>query len=359
MHLLDTKDILDRIDSDDIIKLLNSLGSELYKENDNELIFYTICHPHSDDIISPKLYFYKDSKVFRCYSNCGNMSLFDLVMKVNNCTFIESIKYIKDTLNLGVNKKPKRGFGSYKPNVTKVIKDIEIEKLPIINKPFIYTIFSNCHIPAWEDEGISFDTLNKYNIRFDKEKNRVIIPHFDIDDRIIGVRTRLLDPIAAEKYGKYIPLFYGDYGYAHPLGKNLYGLNHNKQNIKLTKKVQVWEGEKSTLITDTMFGKNSISVSLCGSSFSKMQMKMLLNLGVEEVIMCLDKQYNNKQEEVEWYDKIRKMVKPLISEGIKVTTIWDNLENGLLEYKMSPVDAGAKIFKELVKNRIEIKGMID
>lgn len=353
---MDAKDIINRIDTDDIVKLLSNLGSELYKENDNELIFYTICHNSNVYDASPKLYFYKDSKQFRCFTHCGNLSLFDLVMKVNNCTFIDSIKYIKEILNLGINKKPKKGFGSYKPNVIKVINEVEIEQLPIVNKPFIYTIFSNCHIPEWENEGISFDTLNKYNIRLDKEKNRIIIPHFDIDDRVIGIRTRLLDPIAAEKYGKYIPLFYGDYGYAHPLGKNLYGLNHNKQNIKLTKKVQVWEGEKSTLITDTMFGKNSISVSICGSSFSKMQMKMLLDLGVEEVIMCLDKQYDNKQEEIEWYNKIRKMVKPLIDEGIKVTTIWDDLENGLLEYKMSPVDAGIKIFKELVKNRIEIKG---
>ena len=292
---MDAKDIINRIDTDDIVKLLNNLGSELYKENDNELIFYTICHNSNVYDASPKLYFYKDSKQFRCFTHCGNLSLFDLVMKVNNCTFIESIKYIKETLNLGINKKPKKGFGSYKPNVIKVVNEVEIEQLPIVNKPFIYTIFSNCHIPEWENEGISFETLNKYNIRLDKEKNRIIIPHFDIDDRVIGIRTRLLDPIAAEKYGKYIPLFYGDYGYAHPLGKNLYGLNHNKQNIKLTKKVQVWEGEKSTLITDTMFGKNSISVSICGSSFSKMQMKMLLDLGVEEVIMCLDKQYDNKQ----------------------------------------------------------------
>lgn len=353
---MDTKDIINRIDTDDIVKLLNTLGSELYRENDNELIFYTICHNSNVYDASPKLYFYKDSKQFRCFTHCNNMSLFDLIMKVKDCTFIESIKYIKETLNLGINKKPKKGFGSYKPSVTKVIHEVEIEQLPIVNKPYVYTIFSDAHIPEWENEGISYETLTKYNIRLDKEKNRIIIPHFDIDNRLIGIRTRLLDPIAAEKYGKYIPLFYGDYGYAHPLGKNLYGLNYNKQNIKLTKKVQVWEGEKSTLITDTMFGKNSISVSICGSSFSKMQMKMLLDLGVEEVIMCLDKQYDNKQEEIEWYNKIRKMVKPLIDEGIKVTTIWDDLENGLLEYKMSPVDAGIKIFKELVKNRIEIKG---
>ena len=128
---MNAKDIINRIDSDDVVKLLNILGSELYKENDNELIFYTICHNSNVYDASPKLYFYKDSKQFRCFTHCGNLSLFDLVMKVNNCTFIESIKYIKETLNLGINKKPKKGFGSYKPNVIKVVNEVEIEQLPI------------------------------------------------------------------------------------------------------------------------------------------------------------------------------------------------------------------------------------
>ena len=46
--------------SDQIILLLKSLDSDVYKQNKNEIIFYSCCH-HLDSIRhKPKLYYYFD-----------------------------------------------------------------------------------------------------------------------------------------------------------------------------------------------------------------------------------------------------------------------------------------------------------
>ena len=40
----------------------------------------------------------------------------------------------------------------------------------------------------------------KYNIKYDIVNNRIIIPHFDIDNNLIGIRCRNLSPQAEAKY---------------------------------------------------------------------------------------------------------------------------------------------------------------
>ena len=50
--------------------------------------------------------------------------------------------------------------------------------------------------------------------------------------------------------------------------------------------------EKSCLLYASYFGiENDLSVAVCGSSFIQYQAWLLINLGVEEIIICLDKQF--------------------------------------------------------------------
>ena len=105
---------------------------------------------------------------------------------------------------------------------------------------------------------------------------------------------------------------------------------------------------------DSFFGDKSIAVAICGSNLSRVQMKILLDLGVEEFILGLDKQYSNKTEEDIWLKKIEKMVKPLLEVGATVTKIWDDVEGGLLKYKDSPTDLGKDTYLKLVKSRVGV-----
>ena len=340
------RELLQKLSIEDIVQLVESLDTNVVKENEEYVIFESICHGSN----SHKLYLYKSSKTFFCYSRCGSMSLFDLIMKVKEIPFKESVNYIYDTINS--KHRPRQLFKKFKATP---LDDVEVEELPPVKKQFLYEVFSKDIIQDWLDEGISIEAMNKFKIRYDREKDRVVIPHFRSDGKVIGYRVRNLDDQVAERYGKYIPLFYGDECYNHPLGSNLYGINISRENIMKYKKVVVEEGEKSVLLYETFYPNNNLSVAICGSNFSNTQKKMLLNLGVEEIIIALDKQFqeDGDEESIEWKKKILKMSENLLPY-CKVSYIWDR-EN-LLDYKDSPTDKGKEIFKRLIKERIEIHG---
>ena len=104
-----------------------------------------------------------------------------------------------------------------------------------------------------------------------------------------------------------------------------------------------------------MFPNKNISVAICGSNFSNTQKKILLELGVEEIIMALDRQYEdeNSQEGVKWREKINRMCSNL-NDLCKCTCLWDTDTNRLLDYKDSPIDKNKYIFKKLLDERKNI-----
>ena len=346
---MNAKELISMLTDNDIIKLMNSLGCELVKETDEHLIFPTICHGGN----SHKLYYYKDSRSFYCYSNCGSMSAYDTIMKVKDCDFKTAFDYLRSIVN-GYNR-PIVGFGNRQfKNID--LDDVVVEQLPVIDKPYLYKMYNDNIklMKEWVNENITEDALRKFNIRFDVKGNRMIIPHMREDGQCVGRRVRNFNPKDVER-GKYMPLFYGDNCYSHALGSSLYGLNISKDNIKKYKKCIVFESEKSVLKYESLYPDRNISVSICGSSFSNQQKKMLLNLGVEEIVLALDRQYEceDSEEGINWKSKIIKNLKNL-TPYCNVSYIWDNDQDRLLGYKDSPIDKTKEVFEELLKNRIRI-----
>ena len=128
--------------------------------------------------------------------------------------------------------------------------------------------FSEYYTPEWLYEGISIQSMKQFNILYSINQNKIIIPHYNIDNLLIGIRGRALndEDIAI---GKYMPVEIEGIIYSHPLGYNLYGLNLNKDNIRKKKMAIVFESEKSVLLYETLFGReNNIAVAVCGSNFS-------------------------------------------------------------------------------------------
>ncbi|MGL4450455.1 MAG: hypothetical protein ACRCTZ_04605 [Sarcina sp.] len=320
------------------------------KQLGDALVFQTVCHHAEPDMNDFKLYYYTESKRFHDYQQCGNMSIFDVIMRAKDISFKDACNYIEQ--ELGNKRIPKHGIGKRIIKFKQVeLDDIICEELQPIEKQFIYNIFRNTEIKEWCEEGISKEAMSKFNIRYDEVKNRAIIPHMNASGKLIGVRVRNFN-YEDQLRGKYMPLFYNNKAYAHPLGQNLYGLNISKENIKKYKKAIITEGEKSPLRYESMYPGNNLSVAICGSSFSNTQKKMLLDLGVEEVILALDRQYltEDSEEAIQWKRKIYKMAENLLPY-CKVSYIWDTDEDRLLDYKDSPVDAGKTSFERLVRNR--------
>lgn len=350
---MDAKQVLSRMTDDDVINILDKLGSDLSeRSNDEYLIFNTsACHGGENY----KLYYYKETKSFYCYSGCGAIrDIFDLIKQSLNISFEESVKYIINELGLST-KVAKRGFGTKKQEKPKQnIQDLTLDILTEIDKPYLHYAFHDIPVIQWTKDNISKEAMKVFSIRYCTKTNAAIIPHHNINSQTVGIRVRAFDKDEIENYGKYHPLYYGGNGYAHQLGKNLYGIHKTKDAIRKYKKVVIGESEKFVLQFETYYKENNISVALCGSSFSRYQMKMLLDLGVEEFILAFDKDYITETEEIEYFKKIYKKVRPLLDLDVKITIIWDEL-NGLLEHKDSPTDKGKLTYEKLIKNRRDIR----
>ena len=354
---MDAKQVLLHITDQDVINILCKLGSDISdRSNEEYLIFNTsVCHGGENY----KLYYYKNTKSFYCYSGCGAIrDIFDLIKQSLNISFEESVKYVIDELGLNT-KVARRGFPKKRNTIKQQsLNDIVLETLPPIEKQYLYYAYPDIPVIQWLKDNISKQAMKTFNIRYCTKSNSAIIPHFNIKNETVGVRVRAFNQEEIENYGKYHPLYYGGEGYAHPLGKNLYGIHKTKEAIKKYKKVVIGESEKFVLQMETYYKENNISVAICGSTFSKFQAKMLLDLGVEEFIFALDKEYETIEDESIYLKKIYKKVKILLDNNIKVTLIWDEI-NGLLGYKDSPTDKGKTAYEKLVKNRKDIREIIN
>ena len=305
-----------------------------------------------------KLYWYQDHKIFRCYTECNEaMSIFTLYQKFmrlnyHKVEFSEAVDYVKKCIKHIVHSDVKR----YK-------SDIDLEKYkfdsavaPLTEYPKeLLSYFIPKHHPLWLKDGIKPEVMDKFHIGFLLAQNKITIPHFDINGRLIGIRGRALNPEEAELYGKYRPIQIGKTLYAHPLHFNLYGIYEHQDGIRARRSAIIAEGEKSVLLDDGFYGNLSNTVACCGSNINKFQINLLTNiLGANEITIAFDKEYEDwRTEQARNYRlKIENMCKKYKSQAV-FSYIWD-MDN-LLDYKDSPFDKGQEVFETLYRNRIHVR----
>ena len=336
----------------------------------------TICHCGN----SHKLYYYDNTKLFRCYTDCGGeaFDIYELTRKVksrenpkerwtkegqsylDDWNLPEAIEYVAQYFGFSPIERAIettsilddwKTLNNY-DRIEKISKDTQIVELKTYDNGIINRL-PHPIIEPWEREGITREVINYYDICYDPKNCGIVIPHYDIDGRLIGIRERTLIK-EDEIKGKYRPAYIGRQLYNHPLSFNLYNLNNSKENIKTMKKAIIWEGEKSCLLYASYFGiENDISVACCGSSLIAYQVKLLLDLGVEEIIIGFDKQFQEFND-----DEHKKLVKNLknihkkYGAYVHISYMFDKWD--LLDYKDSPIDQGKDVFLELFKRRITI-----
>lgn len=337
---------------DKVKEILIKAGAVIVEDTSEFFILNTICH-HGGN--SNKLYYYKENKAFMCYTNCGFMPAIDLFKKIWNVNFYEAVDILRGKLGLAG-----RGFGQnntvndFKESVREsvdILESMQMKSRDRVNieeyNPIILERYEKIYKLEWLMDGISSKAMGEFGIRYCYTGDRVIIPHYDIENRLIGIRSRNFGEEAIEHKMKYTPLFVENTVCSHPLGFNLYGINKNKDNIRRKKEVVLVEGEKGVLQAETFYGReNNITVAVCGSNISKYQRDMLLKLDIEKVYIGFDKQWENKDtEEYEnWVVKIEKIVH-MFSAFVEVVILWD--DNNLLQYKDSPYDRGYKVTEKL------------
>lgn len=366
--MIDKDELKKSLSIQDVFDLVVELGGEPQPIKNNYFVSRTICHNPADQG-SYKLYYYDNGEggIFHCYTDCGSLDIFELVKRQKTIsdnvewTLIRAISFVASYF----------GFSSrsleFEDNYIKLpdwdilynydrLNNIEDSKQIIELKAFDESILNHLPRPIilpWENEGISREVIEHRNIAYNPVSEGIVIPHYDIDNRLIGIRERTLIK-ENEGSGKYKPAILNGKMYNHPLSFNLYNINNSKEVIKIIKKAIVFESEKSTMEYASFFGEeNDISVACCGSSLITYQVKLLLSLGVKEIIIAFDRQYKelNDEEHKKWVKKLKDIHKKY-SPYVQISFIFDT--NGLLGYKESPTNRGEEVFLELFKRRIII-----
>lgn len=350
---MDAREISNMLSERDIWTLLEDLESNP-KDCGNVIENQTVCH-HGD---SHKLYYYKDSNTFYCFTGCGSLSVFDLVMKTLDIEFSDSLTYITRKFNISNFSHFEDGFAFSKienpgEKLNAKLRKVEFPTVETINEQYLDDYYDLFH-RSWLDDGIGTRSMRKHDIKFSILDNQVIIPHRNSKHELIGIRARNLDITAVTEGRKYVPVLNGQKVLKHPTGANLYGLSQNMSNIILHKKCILFESEKSVLQLDTMLPDFSIGLCISGSNLTMHQFEILKGLDVDEVIIALDKEYDEvgSEDEIFYAQRIERVFKKKLAPFFRVSVLWD--VKGLLDKKDSPTDKGLDVFQELYANRIYI-----
>lgn len=349
----------------DIENILIDLGSGPSKDDGNgNLIYQTVCHGGD----SYKLYYYpnEDGGLFHCYTHCGeSFDIFELVIRARRATgititFYQAVKYVASISNKmiysdaqSVEQVEKITDWDWINRIKKSVNShIVIPQLSEISEHVLEN-FSYIPNSLWLDEGISAESMKKYQIGYWGKEHKITIPHRDMNGRLIGIRGRALDEEDILAKRKYAPLTIEGRCLKHSLGNNLYGLCQNEEAINRTGKICIVESEKSVLLGDTYYHQNNFTVAVCGSSLTTVQANIIKKLGVREVILGFDKEFKDpKSRMAEAYWQKQMKLASQLTPYCTVYILWDDQE--LLNQKDAPFDQGKETLELLMKNKYEI-----
>ena len=190
-------------------------------------------------------------------------------------------------------------------------------------------------LQLWRDEGITDESLRKFQVRYDAVTDRIVYPIRNPDGTIVNIGCRTLDPNYKAKGLR-------KYSYAYKWGsiQTIYGLAENRDAILQKREIILFEGCKSVLKA------HGWGIDNCGailtSHLSVNQLKILMKLGVN-VVFALDSDVDIRKDHN--IEKLR--------HYCNVFYLWDR--NRLLSDKDSPVDQGEDVFRSLYEGRLRYR----
>lgn len=351
--MLDIAAIKAQITDDDIIAIMDSMGIPLVSANSQYMVFPSCCHHADWEYHRPKLWFYSDSQRFHCWVCQFDADIFGIVQKVQGCTFPQAVSYVCTTLDIQASKVVQddmrdpwqRDLRRWLPNA-----DYDEPAELTVYDPAILSAFDHLYPSDWLDYGITRDSMDKFGIGWYARQACISIPVVQ-NGQLVGVRGRYTKRQDVDK-GKYRPIAMLD-GTVLKFSTNqcLYGLDQNKAAIEKCRQVLLFESEKSVLKADSWDVHNALAVF--GSNVSKRHIEMLLELGVNDVVLCMDSDYRQVgDDDFQFFvAKMRKLAGKLRGY-FNVSIIYNN--QGYDGYKYSPVDFDRWQFDKLYESRVRV-----
>ena len=349
--MIDIASLKLQLTEDRIIELMDALGAPLMKADGNYLVFPSICHQSDPLAHSAKLWLYLDSMQYKCWS-CGfSGDAISLVQHVKHLDFNQAITYICSTLNLQVGQIEQNEQLDNWSELRRFLPDAEPEPDKLVTyDPAVLSLFDHLYPQDWLDYGITKDILDKFGVGWYARQACISIPVV-FNGQLVGVRGRYTRERDVVK-GKYRPICTLD-GQVLKLATSevLYGYDQNKGAIEKSRQVVLFESEKSVLKAPSFNVHNSLAVF--GSNISKRHIQLLLELGVNEVVLAFDNDYKQVgDDEFKFFVvKTKKLVAKLRSY-FNVSIVYNN--QGYDMYKCNMMDISYEQAMKLWESRVKI-----
>lgn len=338
--------------------ILRELGIPIFSKSNTEWRCWSGEKNRNPMDGSPALVFFPDTKIFIGYTSSRSYDIISLVQTRLNllgqtCSFLDACNWILEKTGLDPTKITKPLTNTHVYDWSELERFVRVRKygnqLPEYNRNIIDTL-PPLYPQAWIDEGISEETMAKYQIRYYERCNQTVIPCFDSEARLIGVRVRNWDKDRVEQ-AKYMPLITLDRQcYKFNTNQVFYGINYNKPEIERTGKVIIVESEKAVMKLDTYMGRHNIALGMYGSNLGIQRRNQLIKMGVNTVSYVVDNDFIGQDDDFfeKWRKKIQHFIK-LWDGFCRIEIVWDNL--GLLGPKENATDRTKEVWEQLWENR--------
>lgn len=346
--MIDFAKIRTNMSIDDIILLMSSIDVDYNFASDTEVHFRSICHNSN----SYKLYYYDSSKRFYCF-RCGeSFDIFEIFKKVLHISLSDAVKKICEQLNINVKNVDECSslcdnwaeLRRFLPNA-----ETELDKLLTYDKS-ILSLFDHLYPQEWLDYGISADILDKFGIGWYARQACISIPVV-LNGQLVGVRGRYTREQDISK-GKYRPICTLDGTVLKfPSSACLYGYDQNKAAIEKSRQVVLFESEKSVLKAPSYNLHNTLAVF--GSNISKHHIQLLLELGVNDVVLAMDSDYKQVgDDEFRFFVVKMKKLAAKLKPYFSVSIVYNN--QGYDMYKCNMMDIPYEQAMKLWESRVRV-----
>lgn len=316
------------VDSVDILEYISQFTE--FEEKNGE---YWALSPLKDEN-TPSFSVNTEMNKFYDFSSGKGGTVLTFIRNYYKCSEHEAVEKLKEYAGANCVVTPRRRMEATK--VAKMFapkkRTCKADKTKILPDDYMSRyIWRDDKLDIWRREGISDESMKKFQVAYDDFSDRIVYPIRNMDGKIISVSGRTVDPEWKEKKLR-------KYTYFQSLGTvaTIFGAAENMESIREKGEIILFEGAKSVFVMDTWGYRNAGAVLT--SHLNPNQLKILAKLGVR-VVFALDKGINIRED-----GNIKRL-----RRYVPVEYIWD--KDDLLEEKMSPVDAGREVWEMLYEGR--------
>lgn len=359
LNKINTKTLKSSLKVDDHKKICKALGIPIFSESSNQIVYWSgekNVNPLSG---SPKLYYYPDTGVYIGYTSGCTMDIISLTQKrlsllKQPSSFMDAINFILSVVDLkidSIQRINKPHICNWEDGLGKFIRLKHGESILTPYDDSILDQLETKFYQGWIDEGISIDTMLKYEIKWYERTSQIVIPCRERMGQLIGIRCRNIDPDRAA-HAKYMPLtLLNGKDYRFNTNDTFYGISHNWEAIERTGHVILVEGEKSVLKADSFFGRDSNVLALYGSQIGMTKRNQLVKMGVNHVTLALDSDFHEVGD-----DDYVKFVEKMVALGqmfkgyADVDICYNNIDLSNA-YKSSPFDFDLETYQSMYNKK--------